>query len=117
MVSVVALEQNQQEHQEQQHEQYTDICSASSSDISDCCNNLELQQSNFEHFNSSWADTLPAKQGLYDPEYEKDACGVGFIVHIKGAASHKILSDSRNVLCNMTHRGAVGSDAKDGDGA
>ncbi|CAL8579584.1 glutamate synthase [NADH] [Xanthoria parietina] len=67
--------------------------------------------------NRSWAGALPVKQGLYDPEYEKDACGVGFAAHIKGAASHKIISDARNLLCNMTHRGAVGSDARDGDGA
>ncbi|KAI9716892.1 MAG: glutamate synthase [NADH] [Candelaria pacifica] len=67
--------------------------------------------------NRSWAGALPVKQGLYDPEYEKDACGVGFAAHIKGHASHKIISDARNLLCNMTHRGAVGSDARDGDGA
>ncbi|KAI4266545.1 MAG: hypothetical protein L6R38_008675 [Xanthoria sp. 2 TBL-2021] len=67
--------------------------------------------------NRSWAGALPLKQGLYDPEYEKDACGVGFAAHIKGTASHKIISDARNLLCNMTHRGAVGSDARDGDGA
>ncbi|KAL8776574.1 MAG: hypothetical protein Q9213_008219 [Squamulea squamosa] len=67
--------------------------------------------------NRSWAGALPVKQGLYDPEYEKDACGVGFAAHIKGKASHKIISDARNLLCNMTHRGAVGSDARDGDGA
>ncbi|KAI9816365.1 MAG: glutamate synthase [NADH] [Thelocarpon impressellum] len=67
--------------------------------------------------NRSWAGALPVKQGLYDPELEKDACGVGFAAHIKGVASHKIVSDARNLLCNMTHRGAVGSDARDGDGA
>ncbi|KAI9872570.1 MAG: glutamate synthase [NADH], partial [Pleopsidium flavum] len=67
--------------------------------------------------NRSWAGALPVKQGLYDPELEKDACGVGFAAHIKGKASHKIISDARNLLCNMTHRGAVGSDARDGDGA
>ncbi|KAI5852147.1 putative glutamate synthase [Tricharina praecox] len=67
--------------------------------------------------NQSWANTLPVKQGLYDPENEKDACGVGFAANIKGVASHKILSDARSLLCNMTHRGAVGSDARDGDGA
>ncbi|KAJ2895576.1 glutamate synthase [Zalerion maritima] len=67
--------------------------------------------------NSSWAGALPVKQGLYDPSLEKDACGVGFACHIKGKASHKIVSDARNLLCNMTHRGAVGSDARDGDGA
>ncbi|KAK2733202.1 glutamate synthase [NADH] [Myotisia sp. PD_48] len=64
-----------------------------------------------------WAEALPEKQGLYDPELEKDACGVGFTAHIKGKASHKIVSDARSLLCNMTHRGAVGSDARDGDGA
>ncbi|TVY40577.1 putative glutamate synthase [NADPH] [Lachnellula occidentalis] len=67
--------------------------------------------------NESWAGALPVKQGLYDPGLEKDACGVGFACHIKGKASHKIVSDARNLLCNMTHRGAVGSDARDGDGA
>ncbi|MCJ1302230.1 glutamate synthase [NADH] [Hypocenomyce scalaris] len=67
--------------------------------------------------NRSWAGALPVKQGLYDPELEKDACGVGFAASIKGEASHKIISDARNLLCNMTHRGAVGSDARDGDGA
>ncbi|OXV10440.1 hypothetical protein Egran_01817 [Elaphomyces granulatus] len=64
-----------------------------------------------------WAEALPARQGLYDPELEKDSCGVGFAAHIKGKASHKIVSDARNLLCNMTHRGAVGSDIRDGDGA
>lgn len=67
--------------------------------------------------NKSWAGNLPVKQGLYDPEYEKDACGVGFACNIKGEVSHKIISDAQYVLCNMTHRGAVGSDARDGDGA
>lgn len=67
--------------------------------------------------NLSWAGTLPKKQGLYDPEYEKEACGVGFSCHIKGHVSHKIVSDAKSLLCNMTHRGAVGADARDGDGA
>lgn len=66
--------------------------------------------------NTSWANALPIKQALYDPEYEKDACGVGFVCHIKGQQSHKIISDARFLLCNMTHRGAVSSDGN-GDGA
>ncbi|KAH6661667.1 glutamate synthase [Verticillium dahliae] len=70
-----------------------------------------------EEGNTSWAGALPVKQGLYDPDLEKDACGVGFACHIKGKPSHKIVSDARNLLCNMTHRGAVGSDVRDGDGA
>lgn len=45
--------------------------------------------------NKSWAGALPMKQGLYDPELEKDACGVGFAAHIKGKASHKIVSDGK----------------------
>lgn len=43
--------------------------------------------------NKSWAGALPLKQGLYDPELEKDACGVGFAANIKGVASHKIVTD------------------------
>lgn len=43
--------------------------------------------------NKSWAGALPVKQGLYDPELEKDACGVGFAAHIKGVPSHKIVTD------------------------
>lgn len=66
--------------------------------------------------NKSWASALPVKQGLYDPEFEKDACGVGFVCNIKGAQSHKIVSDAKFLLCNMTHRGAVSSDGN-GDGA
>lgn len=48
--------------------------------------------------NDSWAGALPVKQGLYDPSYEKDACGVGFACHIKGKASHKIVSDGKSSL-------------------
>lgn len=65
----------------------------------------------------SWDQSLPADQGLYLAEYEKDACGVGFICHIKGEQSHKIVSDARQLLCAMTHRGATGADSRDGDGA
>jgi glutamate synthase (NADPH/NADH) len=66
---------------------------------------------------TSWAGALPASQGLYENELEKDACGVGFICHIKGEPSHKIVSDGRQLLCAMTHRGATGADSRDGDGA
>jgi len=66
---------------------------------------------------NSWAATLPANQGLYSNEYEKDSCGVGFICHIKGERNHKIVSDARQLLCAMTHRGATGADSRDGDGA
>lgn len=66
--------------------------------------------------NKSWASTLPVAKGLYNPEFEKDACGVGFTCNLKGKPSHKIVSDSRNLLCNMTHRGGE-LNPKDGDGA
>ncbi|KAI0314266.1 NADPH-dependent glutamate synthase [Amylostereum chailletii] len=66
---------------------------------------------------TSWNSSLPASQGLYLNEFEKDSCGVGFICHIKGEPSHKIVSDARQLLCAMTHRGATGADSRDGDGA
>ena len=78
---------------------------------------------NIESFNAvlrdteSWAGALPASQGLYDNDNDKDSCGVGFICHIKGDTSHKIVSDARQLLCAMTHRGATGADSRDGDGA
>lgn len=65
----------------------------------------------------SWAGAMPASQGLYDNSGERDSCGVGFICHIKGSPSHKIVSDARQLLCAMTHRGATGADSRDGDGA
>ncbi len=60
---------------------------------------------------------LPARQGLYDPRNEHDACGVGFIVHIKGQKSHGIVRQGLDLLTNLTHRGAVGADPCAGDGA
>jgi glutamate synthase (NADPH/NADH) len=65
----------------------------------------------------SYADSIPAPQGLYDPNLEKDACGVGFICHIKGDRRYELVRDARGILCNMTHRGATGADIRDGDGA
>src|SRR5690606_2898916 len=55
--------------------------------------------------------------GLYDPRNEHDACGVGFIAHMKGAKSHSIIEDGLRMLENLTHRGAVGADPLVGDGA
>ncbi len=60
---------------------------------------------------------LPAKQGLYDPFFEHDACGVGFVVDIKGRPSHQILEKAIEVLENLDHRGASGSEPNTGDGA
>ncbi|MEC9346679.1 MAG: glutamate synthase large subunit [Pseudomonadota bacterium] len=60
---------------------------------------------------------LPPKQGLYDPALEKDACGIGFVVDIKGRKSHDIVAQGLQILINLTHRGAVGADPLEGDGA
>ncbi|MEI6305858.1 MAG: glutamate synthase large subunit, partial [Deltaproteobacteria bacterium] len=60
---------------------------------------------------------LPNKQGLYDPQFEHDACGVGFVVNIKGVQSHEIVQQALTILVNLDHRGAVGSEPNTGDGA
>ena len=59
----------------------------------------------------------PAKEGLYDPQMEHDACGVGFVVHMKGRRSHDIVRKALQVLINLEHRGACGCEANTGDGA
>ena len=66
---------------------------------------------------TSKMNTLPKKQGLYDPANEHDACGVGFVAHIKGEKSHNIVQQGLTILKRVTHRGAVGADPKAGDGA
>jgi glutamate synthase (NADPH/NADH) large chain len=60
---------------------------------------------------------FPPMQGLYDPDYEKDGCGVGLVVNIKGGKSHDIVENGLQVLEHMMHRGAEGADNKTGDGA
>ena len=62
-------------------------------------------------------DVFPPAQGLYSPEQERDSCGVGFIAHVKGQASHQIISDAEYLLCQMDHRGARGAEENSGDGA
>jgi glutamate synthase (NADPH) large chain len=57
------------------------------------------------------------QQGLYHPDFERDACGIGFVANIKGNKDHKTVSDALTVLENMEHRGACGSEANTGDGA
>ena len=61
--------------------------------------------------------SLPEGQGLYDPRAEHDACGVGFVVHMKGRRSHDIVRKALRVLINLEHRGACGCEANTGDGA
>src|SRR6266536_1561038 len=60
---------------------------------------------------------MPRKQGLYDPQYEHDACGMGFVVHVGGRQSHEIVVQALQVLLSLEHRGATGSEKDSGDGA
>ena len=59
----------------------------------------------------------PQKQGLYDPQFEKSSCGVGFVANMKGERTHEIILQGLEILNNLEHRGAVGSDPLSGDGA
>ena len=59
----------------------------------------------------------PERQGLYDPKNERDACGFGFVVDVKGRASHEIVEQALSVLLNLEHRGAAGAEKNTGDGA
>ena len=58
-----------------------------------------------------------AREGLYSAAHEHDACGVGFVAHIKGQRSHQIIEQGLQILANLDHRGAVGADKLMGDGA
>ena len=58
-----------------------------------------------------------SKQGLYDPTFEHDACGVGLVANIDGHRSHKIVNQGLEALCHLVHRGAAGADPETGDGA
>lgn len=60
---------------------------------------------------------MPARQGLYDPMYEHDACGIGFIANLKNKASHEMVRNGLQILCHLEHRGGQGSDPETGDGA
>ena len=60
---------------------------------------------------------LPPAQGLYDPANERDACGMGFIAHVKGVKSAEIVADGLKILEALVHRGGVAADPEVGDGA
>lgn len=60
---------------------------------------------------------LPPRQGLYDPEFEKDSCGVGFVAQVNGTRSPSIVQQALSLLRNLEHRGAEGADCQSGDGA
>lgn len=61
--------------------------------------------------------TFPARQGMYDPSFEKDACGLAMVATLRGEAGHDIIDLALTALRNLEHRGAIGSDAGTGDGA
>jgi glutamate synthase (ferredoxin) len=73
-------------------------------------------KTNDQRLNENQIST-PPKQGLYDPQFEHDACGLGFVVNMKGKKSHQMVSDALQILVNLDHRGAVGAEANTGDGA
>ena len=56
------------------------------------------------------------KKGLYDPSNEKDSCGIGFVANIYDISSRSIIDNALQILCNLTHRGAVSADPRAGDG-
>jgi glutamate synthase (ferredoxin) len=61
-------------------------------------------------------NTYPPAQGLYDPDYEHDSCGVGFVANIKGNKSHQTIEDGLTILKKLVHRGACGCEENTGDG-
>jgi glutamate synthase (NADPH/NADH) large chain len=60
---------------------------------------------------------MPPAQGLYDPRFEHDACGVGFVVDMHGRATRQLIDQALSSLCNLNHRGAAGAEPDTGDGA
>ena len=60
---------------------------------------------------------VPAQSGLYRPEFEHDACGIGALAHLKGVRSHQMIDDALSVLVNLEHRGGKGLEHNTGDGA
>src|SRR5882724_8573638 len=76
-----------------------------------------LTQQNENERRTQTQVSAPPKQGLYDPQFEHDACGLGFVVDMKGRKSHQLVSDALQILVNLDHRGAVGCEPNTGDGA
>ncbi len=76
------------------------------------------QKPEMKHDGSQAPRTVaPGEEGLYSPQFEHEACGVGFVVNIKGRKSHAIIRQAIEVLLNLDHRGACGCEANTGDGA
>ena len=78
---------------------------------------MEVTKQHMKELSRQLTLGMPARRGLYDPAFEKDACGVGFICDIKGRASRAIMDDANNINCCMVHRGGLGYEKNTGDGA
>jgi len=78
---------------------------------------MTVQSSPFANQERVLNGDLPEPQGLYDPRFERDACGVNFVCHLRGVASHEIVQLGIGALCTMQHRGALGAEVNTGDGA
>ncbi|GAE27830.1 glutamate synthase [Halalkalibacter wakoensis JCM 9140] len=59
----------------------------------------------------------PLSQGLYDPDFEHEACGIGMVANINGKKTHEIVENAITILCNLEHRGGQSADTSTGDGA
>src|SRR5271168_145347 len=81
------------------------------------CAKFQQKNGSKEHSRMPEASQATRGPGLYDPRNEHDACGVGFVVNIKGRKSHDIIRQGLQILVNLDHRGAVGADPLVGDGA
>src|SRR5205823_10534091 len=64
-----------------------------------------------------YSSLLPRPSGLYDPRFEHDACGVGFVARLSGQPGHDIVAKAVEAVANLSHRGAVAADGKSGDGS
>src|SRR5579859_7261606 len=64
-----------------------------------------------------YSPLLPRPSGLYDPRFEHDACGVGFVARLSGQPGHDIVQKAVEAVANLSHRGAVAADGKSGDGS
>src|SRR6185369_15656327 len=81
------------------------------------CEMTKATQSSERQMHRLPFSSLPEPDGLYDPRFEHDACGVSFVVDIKGRRSHDIVATALGALCNLEHRGAQGAEVNTGDGA
>ena len=83
----------------------------------DCTSQGKISIEKVAMLTSDCCTRTPQPQGLYHPQNEHDACGMGLVANIRGEKSHEIIRKGLEVLINLTHRGAAGCDPETGDGA